>query len=170
MRVEILIIGSKDMTVGEMLKQAFIAKGMRKKDVAAKMGWSPQNLTNRLKLNTIDAEEWIKLSKILGYEVQMVDMESGQTLKPRKPSSGPRVVQMIDGYTYDTEKADSICRSPKLYGGWFELFKDIPTGRFYTVAYLETGNSSCMALISNEDAKKFYQDCMGTDEMADFPE
>lgn len=157
------------MSVSEMIKQAIAAKGMRKKDVAAQMGWSPQNLTNRLKLNTIDAEEWIKLAKILGYEVQMVDIESGKALKPRKPSSSPRVVQMMEGYTYDTEKADSICRSPKLYGGWFELFKDIPTGKFYTVAYFETGKSACMALISEEDAKKFFEDCKGEDALDHFP-
>lgn len=159
--MKILIIGSLDMSVSEMINEAIIAKGMKKKEVAYKMGWTPQNFTNRLRLNTIDAEEWIKLAKILGYEVQMVDMESGRALKQRRPSSGPRVMQMIDGIKYDTEKADSICRSPKLYGGWFELFKDIQTGNFYTVAYLETGKSACMALISAEDAKRFYEDCGG---------
>lgn len=168
--MQTLIIGSKDMSVSEMINLAIMAKGLPKKEIAAKMGWSPQNFTNRLKNNTIDAEEWVKLAKIIGYEVRMVDIESGQTLKPRKCSAGPRVVQMIDGYTYDTDKADSVCRSPKLYGGWFELFKDIPTGKFFTVAYLETGGSSCMALISERNAKQFYIDCGGDNEVEYFTE
>ena len=97
-----------------MLNQAMLVKGVRKKDVAAKMGWSSQNFSNRLKNKTIDAEELIKLASILGYEIQMVDVESKVVLKPRKESSGPRVVQIVDGISFDTEKATSLCRSPKI--------------------------------------------------------
>ena len=60
--MQVQVIGSKNMTVSEMIKQAIATKGLQQKDIAAKMGWSPQNFTNRLKNNTIDAEEWIKLA------------------------------------------------------------------------------------------------------------
>ena len=146
-----------------MLNQAMLVKGVRKKDVAAKMGWSSQNFSNRLKNKTIDAEELIKLASILGYEIQMVDVESKVVLKPRKESSGPRVVQIVDGISFDTEKATSLCRSPKIYGGWFELFQDFATREFFTVAYFETGESACPARISKENAERFYLDCGGED-------
>lgn len=158
-----LAIGSSNMNVSEMLNQAMLVKGVRKKDVADKMGWSSQNFSNRLKNKTIDAEELIKLASILGYEIQMVDVESKVVLKPRKESSGPRVVQIVDGISFDTEKATSLCRSPKIYGGWFELFQDFATREFFTVAYFETGESACPARISKENAERFYLDCGGED-------
>lgn len=157
------VIGSRNMSVSEMIKQAIATKGLQQKDIAAKMGWSPQNFTNRLKNNTIDAEEWIKLARFIGYEIQMVDVATDTVLKLRRNSSGPRVVQMIDGYSYDTDKADALCRSPKVYGGWFELFRDMATGKFFTVAYLETGGSACVAVISRDNARQFYEDCGGTE-------
>lgn len=147
------------MTVTEMINQAMLVRGVKKKDVATKMGWSSQNFSNRLKNKTIDAEEWVKLAGILGYEVQMVDAESKTVLKPRKESSGPRVVQIVDGLPLNTDKATSLCRTPKLCGGWFELFQDLVSGEFFTVAYFETGESACPARISKENAKKFYMDC-----------
>lgn len=158
-----LSIGSSTMNVSEMLNQAMLVKGVKKKDVAAKMGWSSQNFSNRLKHKTIDAEEWIKLAGILGYEIQMVDLESKAILKPRKESSGPRVVQVVDGILFDTEKATSICRGPKIYGGWFELFQDFASNEFFTVAYFETGESACPARITKENAERFYLDCGGED-------
>lgn len=160
-------IGSSTMDVSEMLNQAMLVKGVRKKDIAAKMGWSSQNFSNRLKNKTIDAEEWIKLAGLLGYELQMVDIDSKVVLKPRKESSGPRVVQIVEGISFDTEKATSLCRSPKVYGGWFELFQDFATRQFFTVAYFETGESACLARISKENAERFYLDC-GGEEASDY--
>ena len=166
--MQIQVIGSNSMSVSEMIKQAIAMKGLQQKEIAVKMGWSPQNFTNRLTNNTIDAEEWVKLAAIIGYEIQMVDVESNTVLKPRRNSTGPRVKQTIDGHLYDTDKADSLCRSPKVYGGWFELFRDMGTGKFFTVAYLETGRSACVAVISKENAKRFYEDCGGEDAQSIF--
>ena len=157
------VIGSNEMTVVEMLTEAMLKRGVKKKYVAEQMGWSSQNFSNRLKNCTLDAEEWVKIAKILGYEIQMVDADSNAVLKQRNKSTGERVVQCVDGYTFDTDKATSICHSPKLCGGWFELFKDVPTGKFFTVAYFETGESACLASITKENAEKFFEDCDGTD-------
>lgn len=157
------VIGSNEMTVAEMLTEAMLKRGVKKKDVAKEMGWSSQNFSNRLKKRTLDAEEWVRIADILDYEIQMVEKGNGTVLKQRNKSLGVRVTQCVDGYTYDTDKATSICHSPKLYGGWFELFKDVPTGRFFTVAYFETGESACLAAITKENAEKFYKDCGGED-------
>lgn len=162
------VLGSSFMTVVEMLNQAMLAKGMKKKDVAAQMGWSSQNFSNRMKNGTIDAEEWVKISNILGYEIQMVDLSSNLVLKQRQKSTGPRVVQLVDGIQFDTDKSTSLCHTPKIYGGWFELFKDICTGEFFTVAYFETGNSACLARITPENAKQFYLNCGGEEDSGYF--
>ena len=42
------VIGSNSMSVSEMIKQAIATKGLQQKDIAVKMGWSPQGFTNRL--------------------------------------------------------------------------------------------------------------------------
>ena len=63
--------------------------------------------------------------------------------------------------------ATSLCRSPKVYGGWFELFQDFATKQFFTVAYFETGESACLARISKENAERFYLDC-GGEEASDY--
>lgn len=157
------VIGSNEMTVAEMLTEAMLKRGVKKKDVAKEMGWSSQNFSNRLTNATLDAEEWVKIAKFLGYEIQMVDSIDNTVLKQRNKSTGERVIQHVEGYTFDTDKATSICHSPKLYGGWFELFKDIPTGKFFTIAYFETGESACLATITKENAEKFYKDCGGED-------
>lgn len=164
------VIGSNEMTVSEMLTEAMLKRGVKKKDVAKEMGWSSQNFSNRLTNATLDAEEWVKIAKYLGYEIQMVDSINNTVLKQRNKSTGERVVQFVDGYAFDTDKATSICHSPKLYGGWFELFKDIPSGKFFTVAYFETGESACLATITKENAEKFYKDCGGEDGQEYFTE
>lgn len=164
------VIGSNEMTVSEMLTEAMLKRGVKKKDVAKEMGWSSQNFSNRLTNATLDAEEWVKIAKYLGYEIQMVDAIDNTVLKQRNKSTGERVIQHVDGYTFDTDKATSICHSPKLYGGWFELFKDIPTGKFFTIAYFETGESACLATITKENAEKFYKDCGGEDGQEYFKE
>lgn len=153
------MLRSNIMKVSEMINNAIAIKGLQKKDVATKMGWSPQNFANRLKNESIDANEWIKLADIIGYDVQMIDKETNELMQAKRV--GKRVTQMIDGTTYDTEKAEVLCHSPKVYGGWFELFKDRSTGKFFTVAYMESEGSACMALISEENAKQFYEDCGG---------
>lgn len=158
---EVDIMESSKMTVPQMIERAIQVKGMMKKDVAEKMGWSAANFANRLKGDSLSSKEWIKMASILGYDVQMVDKENNEVLKVQRQSHGPRVTQMIDGYVYDTDKAEALCHTPQISSGWFELFKDIQTGNFFTVARIETQGSACMALISSKNAKKFYEDCGG---------
>ena len=47
------------MKVAEIIEKAIADKGLQKKDIAQKMGWSPQTFNNRLRNNTISSEEWI---------------------------------------------------------------------------------------------------------------
>lgn len=159
----------ENMKVSEVIKTAILASDKQQKEVAEKMGWSPQSFANRLKKNTIDADEWVAIAHILGYELKMV-AKDGSSLKAKKPRTGPRVQQMFDGYSYDTDKADALCRTPKMAGGSFELFKDLPSGRFFIVIYCDWGEQDgIITPVTDEEAAEFYKGCCGALDEAVFP-
>lgn len=157
------------MKVSDIIKTAILASDKQQKEVAQKMGWSPQSFANRLKKGTIDADEWVKIADILGYEVKMVAAD-GSSLQAQKRSSSPRIQQMIDGFTYDTEKADAICRTPKLAGGSFQLFKDLSSGKFYIVIYCDWGSQEgIITPVTDEEAERFFEKCCGSSDPEIFP-
>lgn len=150
-----------DMKVAEIIKTAILASDKQQKEVAEKMGWSPQSFANRLKKGTIDADEWVDIAHILGYELKMV-AQDGTSIQPKRKGFGPRVQQMVDGYAYDTEKADTICRTPKIAGGSFELYRDLATKQFYIVVYCDWGTQNGIVTpVTEADAREFYNGCGG---------
>lgn len=154
------IVGG-DMKVSEIIKTAIQSSDTQQKEVAQKMGWSPQSFANRLKKNTIDADEWVAIAHILGYELKMVSQD-GASLKAKRKGFGPRVQQMVDGYAYDTEKADAICRTPKVAGGSFEMYRDLTTRQFYIVIYCDWGTQTGIVTpVTDEEAREFYDGCGG---------
>ena len=76
-----------DMKVAEIIKTAILASDKQQKEVAEKMGWSPQSFANRLKKGTIDADEWVDIAHILGYELKMVAQDGSKMQPKRKRSS-----------------------------------------------------------------------------------
>lgn len=157
---KIEIVGG-DMKVSEIIKTAIQSSDTQQKEVARKMGWSPQSFANRLKKNTIDADEWVAIAHILGYELKMVSQD-GASLKPKRKGFGPRVQQMVDGYAYDTEKADAICRTPKVAGGSFEMYRDLTSRQFYIVIYCDWGTQTGIVTpVTDEEAREFYDGCGG---------
>ena len=73
-------------------------------------------------------------------------------------SSSPRVVQMVDGVTYDTGKAESLCTSKTEHSDEFymELFKD-PSGAYF-VAYYQVweGGYNHISPMSKAASKRFW--------------
>ena len=154
------IVGG-DMKVSEMIKTAILSSEKQQKEVAEQMGWSPQSFANRLKKNTIDADEWVSIAHILGYELKMVARD-GKSVQAKRKGFGPRVQQMVEGYAYDTEKADAICRTPKVAGGCFELYRDLMTRQFYIVVSCSWGKQNGIVIpITKDEAKEFYYECGG---------
>ena len=150
-----------DMKVAEIIKTAILASDKQQKEVAEKMGWSPQSFANRLKKGTIDADEWVDIAHILGYELKMV-AQDGSSIQPKRRGFGPRVQQMVDGYAYDTEKADAICRTPKVAGGSFELYRDLTSKQFYIVIYCDWGSQNGIVTpVTDDEAREFYDGCGG---------
>lgn len=145
------------MTASEMVRSALAGAGKTQKELAEYMGWSPQNLSNRLKNGTLTFDELNKALGFVGYSVKMVS-STGSEPPDLGNSGSPRVVQMVGGVTYDTSKAESLCTSKetpddKLY---MELFKD-PSGAYFLAYYqLWEGGYNCISPISKSAAKKFW--------------
>lgn len=143
------------MNASDMVRAALSAKKRTQKELAEFMGWSQQNLSYRLKAGTLTFDELAKALSFAGYEVKMVEA-TGEELPELGNSSSPRLVQMVDGVTYDTSRAESLCSSREATGDEFymELFKD-PSGAYF-MAYFqlwEGGYNSISPMTKSASAK-----------------
>lgn len=146
------------MTASEMVRSALAAKGKTQKELGDFMGWSPQNTSYRLKADTLTFNELAKALGFLGYEVKMVDA-SGAELPVLDNSVSPRLVQMVDGYVYDTSKAESLCTSKAAHSGelYMELFKDA-TGAYFLAYYqLWEGGYNHITPMTRAASKRFWE-------------
>lgn len=154
----------KSKSMSEILKEALEAKGYSQRSFAKKLGYTPQNFSQRLKKNSFTAEEWRSMAYELGYEVKLVEMESGIEFESRRKGHGRRVRQVINGVLYDTYKADMLCgdffkdgASEYTDGMAFELYVDY-FGRFFVARYTEWENGSdSITTIGKEEAGKLYK-------------
>lgn len=150
--------------MSEILKDALEAKNYSQREFAKMMGWTPQNFSQRLKKNSFSAEEWRKMTYLLGYEVRIVELESGIELEGRKKGHGRRVKQVINGVLYDTYKADALCSDffqdgehEYTDGMAFELYVD-SFGRFFVARYVEWENGTdSVTTVGKEEAGKLYK-------------
>ncbi len=152
-----IILGGGNVTVADIIRDALKAKNWSQRELAAKMGWSPQNLSGRLKNNSLSAEEWRKVAAILGFEIKMVEIDSNEELKTRKRGIGPRVRQMVNGVIYDTYKADALCHTLWTDGWFMELYRD-GEGRYFVAHYTDWKNGvNHISPCSIEDARRLYE-------------
>ena len=145
------------MKASDMIRYALVSAGKTQRELAEFMGWSPQNLSGRLKNDTLTFDELTKALSMAGYTVKMVS-SSGAELPDLGNSSSPRVVQMVDGVTYDTSKAESLCTSKAEHSDEFymELFKD-PSGVYFLAYYqLWEGGDNHISPMSKGASKKFW--------------
>lgn len=146
------------MLVSDIIKQEIADKGVQQKDVAAFMGWTPQNFANRLRNNTVDGDEFVKITNHLGYDIKIVD-SNGNTVEERKKGIGGRAVQMVDRVIYDTEKSDAICHTSEFAESFFELYKNEEYG-YFIVLYAKWTNWQGIIMPANEFyAKEFMKVC-----------
>lgn len=151
-------------SMSEILKDALEAKNYSQREFAKMMGWTPQNFNQRLKKNSFSAEEWRKMAYMLGYEVRMVELESGIEFEGRRKGHGRRVKQVINGVLYDTYKADALCSDffqdgehEYTDGMAFELYVD-SFGRFFVARYVEWENGTdSITTVGKEEAGKLYK-------------
>ena len=122
------------MNAEEMVKTALAIAEKTQRQLAQHMGWSPQNLSARLKNGSLSFDEVCKALRFCGYDVKPVDT-NGNALPRIGNSSSRRVSQTVNGEEYDTAKAESIGVGPAEENGMYmELFRKA-SGEFFLVSY-----------------------------------
>jgi hypothetical protein len=122
-----------------MVRAALAGAGKTQKELAEHMGWTPQNLSGRLKNNSLTFDELSKALHFAGY--------------------GPAVAQTVDGVRYDTRKAESLCSNKAVMFEDFyvELFEDA-AGNYFTVLYQLSGcQHHTITPVSPYIAKQFWE-------------
>lgn len=133
-----------------MVRAALAGAGKTQKELAEHMGWTPQNLSGRLKNNSLTFDELSKALHFAGYKVSMVD-SSGTGLLELGNSTSPAVAQTVDGVRYDTRKAESICSNKTT------MFEDA-AGNYFTVLYQLSGcQHHTITPVSPYIAKQFWE-------------
>lgn len=145
------------MNVSDIIRKAIENSPHQQKEVAAYMGWTPQNFQNRLRNNTIDADEWVKIAHFLGYDVKMVN-QMGEDIAGQQ-AKGQATRQMVGGIIYDTKTAKAICHSSKFVGTFFELYK-MESCEYFIVMYSKWLEKGQIIPISPAHAEEFMADCM----------
>ena len=100
------------MTASDMIRAALKETGKYQSELAAHMGWSRQNLSARLKNNSLTFDELQKALAFLGYEAKIVDADGQEIREPADDPDG-RTAQMIGGVVYDTDKAKKLGSSKR---------------------------------------------------------
>lgn len=142
----------------EMIRAALEATGKTQRELAEHMEWSPQNLSGRLKNNSLTFDEMAKALQFCGYEVKMVDT-SGRAIPNIGNSESPRICQMVDGKVYDTRKAESLCTNKVEQNGDFyiELFRDASGEFFFGLYTLWDGGHNSISPAATNVARRFLE-------------
>lgn len=146
------------MKASEMVRVALSSAGKTQKELAEHMGWSPQNLSGRLKNDSLTFDELTKALSFAGYAVKMTDAD-GAELPKLNNSSSPRLIQMVEGRMYDTGKAESLCTSKANHSDelYMELFREVTGGYFLAYYQLWGGGHNHITPVGKNAARKFWE-------------
>lgn len=103
--------GGEKMTSKELLAAALRDTGKTQAAAAAKVGWTPQQLSSRLSRNSLRADELLELLEGLGIELTMTVKETGKVVRSHIQGAGRRVKGMVDRVTYDTASSDALANN-----------------------------------------------------------
>ena len=141
------------MNVAEMCKSLISQSKIRQKDIAEKMNKTSQSLSNKFNRNTLSAEEFVKIIKLLGYEIAIKNPSTGEEIHTYQQGVGKRIQMTVNGVKYDTFKANAICHSNENDVIFSELYQD-RDGRFFVAQYANWKGGRCsISPIGEDDAK-----------------
>lgn len=142
--------------VSAIIARAIEQSDKMQKEVAAHMGWTPPNFSNRLRNNTIDADEWVKIADFLGYEVKMVS-KAGE-YDDQRNRVGAHVTQQVNCITYNTRNAKPVCHTSEFAGSFFELNWSDDVG-YFVVMYATWADKPTVIPVDDEAALMFMGVC-----------
>jgi len=156
--------GGIAVTSREALALALEDTGVTQAEAAAKIGWTPQQISSRLCRNSMRADEFLAIMDAIGVDVILKNRETGQEIKGRIAGAGRRVRRMVDRIIYDTENADALANS--FYadgvneyndGKAIELYID-KDGRYFFAEYTTwEGVKDRITPVSAHDAAAFIE-------------
>lgn len=103
------IDGGVMMKARDALDAALRETGKTQAEAAARVGWVPQQLNNRLGRNSLKADEFLEVLEGIGVEITMTVKETGKVI--RLKSQQRRVKKMVKGVTYDTAAAGVVANN-----------------------------------------------------------
>lgn len=152
-----LQVGGDGMTPAEIVKDLISRSSMQQKEVAEKMGWTEQAISNKFRRNSLTAEEYLQMLEILGYELKIVERDTSEEVFTRRKGVGERLKMMVKGVKYDTYKADAICHSDESEDIFYELYVD-QEGRYFVAQYVNwEGGVNSISPIGKEDAERIRE-------------
>lgn len=99
------------MTSKEILTTALKGTGKTQAEAAAKIGWTPQQLSARLGRNSLRADELLAIMDAIGIDVILKVRDTGAELKTHVAGVGRRVRCMANRIIYDTRDANALANN-----------------------------------------------------------
>lgn len=134
------------MTSKEILNAALFENDTTQAFAAELIGWTPQQLSQRMVRNSLRADEFLAILEALDVDVKLTSRKTGAEIKPFIQGAGRRAKGMADRVIYDTAYADALSNSfyangvnKYSEGKASELYID-REGRYFIVEYTEDVN------------------------------
>ena len=156
--------GGEGMNAKDMLLAALRETKTTQAEAATKVGWMPQQLSQRIVRNSIRADDFLYLLEAIGIEVTLTVRDTGNPVRVYVKGAGRRVKAMVDRVTYDTAASNAI--SNNFYadgvneytdGKAMELYID-KEGRYFFAEYSNwEGGKDRISPVSAAEAAAFIE-------------
>lgn len=156
--------GGEGMNAKDMLLAALRETKTTQAEAATKVGWMPQQLSQRIVRNSIRADDFLSLLEAIGIEVTLTVRDTGNPVRVYVKGYGRRVKAMVDRVTYDTAASNAI--SNNFYadgvneytdGKAMELYID-KEGRYFFAEYSNwEGGKDRISPVSAAEAAAFIE-------------
>lgn len=156
--------GGEGMNAKDMLLAALRETKTTQAEAATKVGWMPQQLSQRIVRNSIRADDFLSLLEAIGIEVTLTVRDTGNPVRVYVKGAGRRVKAMVDRVTYDTAASNAI--SNNFYadgvneytdGKAMELYID-KEGRYFFAEYSNwEGGKDRIGPVSAAEAAAFIE-------------
>ena len=99
------------MTVREVFNTVLPALGLTQAEAVAKIGWTPQKMSQKNTRDTLRANDFLRILEVNGVEVLFKIKETGETLTVQLSGHGHRMRGMADRVIYDTAASGALSNS-----------------------------------------------------------
>lgn len=155
------------MTVSELIIESINNRKTYRKEVAAKMGWTETAFSNKLRRNSINGDDLIKIMDILGYDIRFVDKGMGLPTKKMYQKSTKGIVVSLNDDEFDSKQSLRLCHKGKVVSTLYELYLS-SDGQFYSVTTTENEGVTVLRC-SKEQAREIYIHCSESEVDSKFP-